>query len=414
MTRTTAWRASLNGLAALVYVAFATELGFVADLEELFFESPDSRKYRGAMEWLFGMSDEGGVKKRPWGYPFLLGAYGLTGSVRAMWALQLALFLATANGLFELLRRRTGSLAIASVGFLAFATNLSLIALVHHGLAEISFLAVVMAWAAFLALTHERPRLHIPTVLGLAALATVTRPIFQPVLGLTLMYCAHYVWHQPRDQRRRLASLAALALAPVLLQGALARASDQTMGDLPSTRGLREFDKYFFSRLYERAEGLPSWREAYVLHEERFETREKLVYVTEHPALAANVFIENLWERNLRRASVFVDPLASDGRWKAYTLQWNRGMSWIHLLMPLIYAVGLATGRVPLQARDVLAWVALWALLVPAGLVFAQGDRLILGAYGLALATYGWSLHALVTGAGRDAQRAPPDQPSLG
>jgi hypothetical protein len=155
----------------------------------------------------------------------------------------------------------------------------------------------------------------------------------------------------------------------------------------PVVYGQQEYGKFLHRKTPEGKEGLSRYPE----------TKDKLLYVAKHYPTAIKTYLSLLIKGSLLKGSNFVSAGIPDykDRQVVFFLQWwsgrlNQFFACVHVLMWGVMAFWIISGRSLFAEKAALTCYAFAILLIlPAGLVYFQGDRYIVLAEPLWLLTYG-------------------------
>jgi hypothetical protein len=244
------WRivVALYGFAVFFYVIVGLRSGNLTHLGSTVFSSVDAGTYRQVADWIYGSGPKtAAVAQRPFLYPVILGLADRVGGPGAVWFLNFLLWLAAINITSLAVQRFVQRTWAAVLVFLLMATNISLIVLTFHALAETLAVALLAAWALGLTLLSKRiePVQAVWALLPLTLLVVV-KPEFE--LLLVLMVLVVVVLSARSRQRAVLVGVIAVCLVPVSVQLGLMATVNHYMG--LSVVGDDTIRYYFMARLY--------------------------------------------------------------------------------------------------------------------------------------------------------------------
>jgi len=395
----------IGGVLVLVYFTFSITFGYIQDIHQTMFWTPDSRSYRSVGEWLLSLVQRepisGGSDAtlvRPFFYPFLLAIAYALGGIYGIWIIQFMLWLVSGILLYLALKRVARCLFIVLCGLCLFVGNLTLIILTFHALTEVltTFLLTVLV----ILITNKESIVEDKfwfSVIFVVSLLTATKPVYIILLIIIISYrIIAFSRAKQRLQSRMIYFL--LAISPVLLQIGIMRMRHNTFSI--SKIGFLTVKYYYMSQIYSKLEGLP-------IHEARmyvqpFCTWDMLVYLVRNYKLSIYIYLENIKE-NILTKSNFINPkehLLLFG----YMIFLNGVYFVLHLLMlPLVLVLFVILIVKYQQERDfrkqiekvVYLLTPFLLILVTSGITFWQGDRIVLPSlplwitlYALTLSTY--------------------------
>ena len=378
--------------AALYYTFWAIYLSGVADSKILpsnparfFWWANDARSYQDAANWLFGVSDTGGVLTRPWFYPFYLGIskaiFGVRGE-NIMWQGQLLMWFASIGLLFGTLLKITKKVPLAMLGATLFFAHPSPLILTFHGLTEVMNIFFLSFFLWILVSDGEKQD---AILIFLLALLTVTKPTYQLQLVLFLIY-----WAAKNFKRinRKTLGIGALLLIPIWIQFGLTYTYNRTI--TVSEIGGYTFKNYFVASVYMDNEGT-AWRPTMDLIED-WHTDEQLAYLGEYPLETIQVYFDNLVVDNLLTHSFFA--LGEENLAKNFTRNLNYGAVFLHIIFLPLFGYFFLSPRLDWAQKEPL--LIIYGIFViqtlVTGISAGQEDRLIITGLPLWITSYIWLL----------------------
>lgn len=358
--------AALNAFAALCYVVVGWRSGNLAHLDSTVFSSVDAGTYRQVADYIFG----GGPKTealalRPFLYPLVVGAANMLGGARAVWLINVVLWFASLNVAALAAYRFTDKRWASFLVFIVMATNISLIILTFHALAETLAVALLALWAYGLTrLSGQITVSQAVWVLLPVSLLVVAKPEFELLLALVFVVVvvlalrSHATW--------LVMGAGAACLLPVLVQLWFMESVNHYFG--LSEIGEGTIRGYFLARLYALLANSSD------IAAQRPDTRglsngAVVQVLLQHPAQAVIVLLSTLKD-NLLSGSNFVG--GTTGRLIVVTNYVYAAC--LAVLLPLV-AVALVRAR---DGRLALLSAAILNVLLTGSLSFWQGDRLTL------------------------------------
>ncbi|MBN2053273.1 hypothetical protein JW905_00030 [bacterium] len=394
-----------SSLALAVYAVVGLWTGFFTTSLSLVYSTPDSSGYRECADWLRDVrtAPPGATSVRPLVYPLLLAVIrSLSSDPRAVWLLQVMMWLATAHLVSATTVRLSGSERIGAAAFLVFICNVSAIVQTYHALAETTAMLLLAAWTTILApvrMTRLSTRRAVLLVV-LLSLLTLTRPGYFTHWLLFMSICLVIFRKAPQ----RLPAILSAGL-PVLLQMFLMYHLHGRF--TVSMTGRNTMREYYLSKLFDIShKGEIMTREDYYdgLRTVRgYSTTETAGYLLETFPVSMWVFIENVLRQNLLNTPTF---LARQPALTTYAKTTNAAYCCLHGMIPLLFLITRRRRPGLRFPHFSLLLVMSWIIFLSAGISFWQGDRLIMPAMVLWLPAYGSFLHRLL---GRVRPTGAPD-----
>ena len=358
---------ALNGLAVACYGLVAWRSGYLAHIHSSVFSSVDAGSYRDVADWIFGVRPNLHASiQRPVFYPLILGLAMRVGDEYGVWLVNVALWFAALNLAGIAANRFVHQTWATIVVFVVMATNVSLIVLTFHALTETLVLALLALWSYGLTrLTRTITPSQVVWVLLPVSLLTITKPEFELLLGLVIVFLAALAWRCERPATA--AAAIVLCLCPVVVQVGLMLVFNHFIG--LSKIGETTIRTYYMARLY-AALAHSSDIQAQTLRTANLSNMAVIQALLAHPGEALSLFLSILRD-NLLSGSNFItasNPLL--GKAVFFT-------NYVYAAA-LIVAAPLAAVALWLQrdGRLALLVAATLNVLAVGGLSFWQGDRL--------------------------------------
>lgn len=358
-----------NAFAALCYLAVGWRSGNLAHLSSTVFSSVDAGTYRQVADWIFsGGPKTAALAQRPILYPVVMGAANSIGGAAAVWLVNVILWLGSLNLAALAAFRFTSERWAAWLVFIVMATNVSLIVLTFHALAETLAVALLALWAY--GLTRLATRITVSQAVWALlpiTLLVIARPEFELLLGLMLAVVAVLAF---RSQAPWLVVAASAGcLVPVLVQLWFMESVNHYFG--LSEIGEGTIRAYFLARLYaalaHSADIVAQRPNTAGLS--NFEVAQAVLH---HPVQAVVVLLGILKENLLSGSNFVGDNNPTLGRLIVLTNYVYAAC--LAVLMPLV-AIALVRAR---DGRLFLLSAAIANVLLTGSLSFWQGDRLTL------------------------------------
>lgn len=385
--------------AALYYFAWvipqsyadSTHIGFEADrMDNHMWWASDARDYRDTGDYFFGNTEEESVLyRRPWFYPFIVGAlrqFTPFDPDYSLWGLQLLFWFATIAFTFGAVLRATKRISLSIFASGIFWTHPSIIALTFHGMTE-ALNTLLLAIFAYLALrprdANERWRENKDIwLIFLMSILLVTKPTYQLQLAILLLYVL--VRSFKKWRLWQFWGKIALALIPVWMQLFL---SWQILGYPIISDVADPTLKYWtVTRVYAKAEAPDTPLPEIATVVEGWTREEQLAYLLNNKKATFSVYFNNLVEEGLLADSYFI--VNDDNSMNIAILTLNKWHFYLHLLMlPLMGYLLLFNHKGK--------WEAIWMIyltfliqILASGVSSDQGDRLIITALPLWIVAY--------------------------
>ena len=368
----------INLIAVSVYFAIFSNLNYGIS-EEIMFSTPDAKGYQDVATWISSGGGYGKTLQRPFLVPLLIWVSSMFG-VFGFWLLQFLFWLISINLVFLALKDISNKYIFSYLGAAIIISNISLITVTLHALAEITTMLLLSWLVYFIVVNRSRMKsvYFIHGCIGILALLTVAKPAFQmPLLGVLALLPIFYI----KQYIRRPKNLAFLGLMmlPILVQLtimkvehdelAISKIGDTTFRDYFFARGISSKNKISMGEARTRAKELS--------REEQFE------YIKEHEDFYYDLYWRNL-EENINGYSYFLQyPKGMEHPvMEEYMLDWNCNAYSIHqyaIYFILFACLLLLFRRSFNELLLVLFFTCLIAYyLLITGITFWQGDRLVI------------------------------------
>lgn len=387
---------SILGITIYMIVFFNLKIGVN---EWIMFSTPDSLTYLDVANWLSGADANHGLSIRPILYPLILLVSTKIAGVYGIWISQLLMWMATLNIIFIAVRKATNNMTFAFIASLFFASNLSLIALTMHGLAEVTTAFLLASFALFLIANIDRRRelYYLHGIIIFLVFLTILKPVFFPPLLFTLIIVLPlFFLRKYLIQPTRIIILFIL-LIPLFIQLGIMKTN---CGEFTVSRvGPITLTNYFFTKGVMRVEE-KSRREA-LEKAGSLDRNEKINFILANKQTYYSVFIDNLKENitakstSLCYASAYENP-----GMKSYMDVLNQIYYYIHIVFLFILGFLII---IKLKVKDYKNFILLSFLsaivgyyILTSGVSYLQGDRLILPAIGVWPILYTISLYMLI------------------
>jgi len=417
---------AIGGILVLVYFTFTMFFGYFQNIQQTMFWASDARSYRAVGEWLLslghrdpaqwcqdvkpvgctnwisGLGSSDATLVRPFFYSLLVALAYKAGGIYGIWIMQFGLWVASGVLLYASLKKVAKSRFIVLCGMCLFVGNLTLIVLTFHALTEVltTFLLSVLVVLIVNNQNLSRNKFWLLTIF-IVSLLTVTKPVYQILLFIILIYRIGSLIQQKRKPQLRSAIYLFLALSPVLIQIGVMKARHNTFSI--SKIGTFTVKYYYISRVYGELKGL-SVREARV-YVRALQHREIFSFLVRNYKTSIRVYLRNIKENVLTKSN-FINPKEHPTLFR-YMKLLNKVYYKLHLFMlPLVFVllIILATqyrqqSFVRERVEKILYFlIPLLLVFLTSGITFWQGDRVVLPSlplwivlYALTLSTY-WEL----------------------
>jgi hypothetical protein len=332
---------------------------------------------------------------RPFLFPLYLGLYRVIG-IAGVQLLQVGLNVVSLWLLYVSIKTLSGRPTIAGFCTALLALTPSFNFLAFHALTETLSIVLICIFIALLVDHFQQQRqmsLYMATFV--VSLFLCVRPIALPFWILLVGY-ALFRWL--RDNDRRIWQPAAI-MTPVVCQ--LIFSSMMTGSITPASAGGSVFSTWYFPVVYGQQEygkfvgrKTPEAHEALRRHPA---TKDKVLYLVKHYPTAIKTYLSLLVGQSFMAGSNFVAAGIPDHTERPMVrfLQWwsaklNRFFFCVHILMLGLMAFWIMSRRPLFSEKASLTCYAFAILLIiPAGLVYFQGDRYIVLSEPLWLLAYG-------------------------
>ena len=360
-----------------------THIGFEAGrMDNHIWWASDARDYRDTGDAFFGNTEEESViYRRPWLYPFIVGAlrnFTPFDPDYSLWALQFVFWLASITFIFLAIIRATGKIWLAQIATVVFWTHPSPIALTFLGMTEVFNILLLSIMVFFLFSKKEEKDYWL---IFLMSLLLVTKPTYQLQLIILLIYIVVKSFKKWRVLR--FWGKIALALIPLWIQLLL---TWQILGYAIISDVAGETLKYWtLTRVYARAEEISDLREVATVVE-TWSREEEIAYLLNNKRLLFAVYANNLVKESLLADSYII--IDKDNPMDIAIMTLNKWHLYLHLLM------------LPLMGYLLLfnykgKWKAIWIIYLTfiiqtlaTGVSADQGDRLMITGLPLWIVAY--------------------------
>lgn len=365
---------------ALFYGVVVFGFGYGQHVPDIIFKTSDAQTYKSVGEWLFGGRQTASTLIRPFLYPLVMktiysvfGAYGV-------WLWQFLLWMLAGICVYLAVRKWTSSVLLASAGLVLFASNISLILLTMHALAEVicTALLAVGAWIVVNKDRIEATRFWTALML-LCSLLSVIKPVYFPLLVSMLAYTGYLVLRRNLTvvSRRRAAFVLLLILSPVLVQTGIMKIRHDVFGI--SKIGSITAKKYFVAACYAEANKVSLKQARGQI--EHLSTFQMIPIVLQDGVSAVKIWTE-LMKLNLKAGSAVTKYPVVHLRLYYFIKQVNKLTYLLHLgmVLPLSFCFFLLyrlRKNGELGKFVILLCPIVWVI-GTSGLTFWQGDRIVL------------------------------------
>lgn len=363
---------NLFALAGFFFVAFRYNYLHPDNMGRLMFSTPDTRTYKEIAEWLSGSIATPPVSTRlvPFLYPlFLASVWQVTRNPYVFWAVQFLLWLASVNLVALAVFRLTKRHLLLVIAFCVMALNVSAIVLTFYAMTETMSIFLWSLWLALLSRTNLRdpaPR-HVVLSTFLLSLLTVVKTIFQLHL---LVYLALVFRQGGRHAKRYLG--VGIALLPVVIQVTV----NLYLNGVPGVSNITEYTvtKYLLPQVH-------SSRYAVSLEQARslfthYDAAQSIAYLAQDPISSAAAFLRNVGE-NVTGASEYISSYEKP---YVFTRVTNVAYLIVQLLLLPAIVYFILRKQHPIASAIRLAYSFSLIIILTTGIVFNEGDRLVMTA----------------------------------
>lgn len=370
--------------------ADSTHIGFEAGrMDNNMWWASDARDYQQTGDYFFGNSETTVINRRPWLYPFIVGAlrqFTPFDPDYSLWALQFLFWLATIAFTFGALMRATQKIGLSILSTGIFWTHPSLIALTFHGMTE-ALNTLLIAIFAYVVL---RPRELNESwqenkdfwLLFLMSLLLVTKPTYQLQLAVLLVYVLARSFKKWRIWQ--FWGKIALALIPLWIQLIV---TWQILGT-PMISDVAGFTLRYWmtTRVYAKADAPDSTLPEIALVVEDWTRKDEMDYLLNNKKATFSVYFNNLVEEGLLADSYFI--VNDDNSMNIAIMTLNQWYFYLHLLMlPLMGYLLLFNHKGKWEAIWII-YLTAFIQIMASGVSADQGDRLIITAMPLWIVAY--------------------------
>ena len=374
--------------------ADSTHIGFEeGQMDNNMWWAADARDYKETGDFFFGNSETTVLNRRPWLYPFIVGAlrqFSPFDPDYSLWAVQFIMWLATAAFTFGGVLRATKRMPVAIFATGIFWTHPSIIVLTFHGMTE-TLNTLLLAIFAFVVLKPREANKKWAEnkeywLIFLMSLLLVIKPTYQIQLAILLIYILVKSFEKWRILR--FWGKIALALIPLWIQIFL---SWQILGaPLISDVAAPTLKYWTVTRVYAKAENTTLSLPEIATIVEDWTTEEEIVYLLNNKKAWLSVYFDNLVNEGLLADSYFI--INADNPMNIAIRTLNKWHFYLHLLiLPLMGYLLLFNYKGK--------WEAIWMIyltfliqILASGVSSDQGDRLIITAMPLWIVAYAFVL----------------------
>ena len=343
--------------------------------DQFLFNQLDAGEYhRVGLSFFDGPLSEGTLV-RPYLYPLMsvLG-YKLFGAI-GVWSMQLLFLIASVLLVFVAVLRVTASVRGAWAAAVILLLNLSLFALIYHGLTEVTTTCIGAA-IALRVVTAPRelftPRIATQIAL-LLAIASVVKALFVPFL---ICWCivVGMVAIRRKTWRKRNVALFLLALAPLLPQLVIMQLQHGRFGI--SDIGSHTLKNYLIARSYGEVHGTPLEGARPIIV--AMDTEEIFSYAAGSFSSIVNLYVVDMKDNLYNSGGNTLELVRPPGLLFAPKLmaRINQIYAMVLLGLGVLYKV-----RKGMRSPWIVPWTLLGAMnyyiLMVSGISFWQGDRLV-------------------------------------
>ncbi len=358
--------------------------------KEFMFITPDSKEYLSTGQSFFNESVQDFLNIRPFLFPVFLGLVYSVGGYVLWFIFQVVMWLATVNLLFASLRKLNVPLVLNIIGILFFCANFSVIAMLFHGLTEVTviFLLSCLIYIIASSINGFFSLLSLKKELFLLVLLTVVKPLFLlPTLaffGLLIFVHFKTLFRKPKE-----ILLIAIIILPIFVQVGLVKIThDKATFSEISTITYR---RYLFTQLYQY--NYSCERDTALIAVELMNPKEISAISKKQLSVLFDLYQDNL-EINLNgypvflelsksaKSKYFVDKMVDYNEWLYYFYQ--IGIYWAVLFFLHV----LYRKRFLQYAGILFLGVLMYYIYLSSGISAYQGDRLVIVALPVSIVFY--------------------------
>jgi len=375
----------LNCLAIFIYFWIANLIGLEINFK-LLFSTNDAITYREVAHWISENTPTESTSIRPVLYPLFLAFTSKLGGVYGIWFMQFVMWLLSINFTFSSIHKLTKSIIWSSLGALLIISNLSLIALTHHALTEVTtvFLLSLTIYFCIKNYLQFRTFPFFRDLLIFFVLLTLVKPVFYiPLLGIIFVVLPLF-YFKALLQKRKNILIVILVLLPILFQLTLVKIkhNDFTV----STISGKTVDNYIIAQSL--AEKYTIERDSTLLMVSKMTAEEKASFIKQNFALVARRFKNNITE-NIISAPIYLMSFVKKPNQKLidFMLDLNETYYKLHRFFLLLFVPFLLI--LYRKKENNLFYIALFFglmlcyYLLTTGISYWQGDRLTIAAIGI-------------------------------
>lgn len=373
--------ALLNYIALMIYYAVFTYMGIeITDFRV--FSTVDSQTYYATSLEFYKLSEGGYSEIRPFLYPLIILLSHKTVGIYGIWLVQFLGWLLSINLIYISIKRNTGSRTLGFTGSLVIAINISFIVLTTHALTEsvTIFLLSVLVNILSKTISAGYTVKNFLYTFFVLILLTVTKPAFYiHALFLLFVLFPFFFLKKFIIAPKKILLLLACAI-PLIFQVALMKVKYNTF--TISNIDSQTFKPYLFSQgIKENNEvGIKDARGIAL----NMNASEVLDYLGDNKTLYLSIYLNNL-KNAIHSLPCFI--LYENSYYQAsvigYMVFLNGIYFYLHIvfLLPLLfflYRVYKKRNQQTYLFSVFFLTVLLYYLLLVAGMVFGEGDRLVL------------------------------------
>lgn len=361
------------------YFSIVLSFDYLQNLSHTMYWSPDSRTYRAVGDWLFGIENTNATIIRPFFYPLMMNLSRSFAGIYGIWCYQFLLWILSSVLLYQAIKKVTNNMVLAIAGVFIFASNLTLLILTLHALAEVT---VTFLITILIALIVNKQKYEVVyywlLVIFTVSLLTVTKPVYMTLLLVLLIYLIPVVIIDTKKRKRKLRFLVyiALALSPVLVQLSIMQVKHNEF--TISKVGSMTAKSYFLAAVYGEVNEITVHRARE--HISSFDQNETFGYLYENYEASLNVYFRTV-RGNIWGESSFINHPNKHTHLYNYMKIINEAYFHLHFLMMLpsvIVLIGLFKKRSLVNLEIVLClMIPMYLIILSSGISFWQGDRLV-------------------------------------
>jgi hypothetical protein len=386
----------LNIVSVAFYFWVYSLLGGVS--EETMYFAHDAKYYFHYGDWIFGEAVETGhIATRPFLFPLFVKLCTIVGGIGFLWFCQFFMWLLSVNFIYLGIKAATKSKIAAWVGALIVLSNASFVALTLHGLTEVStiFLLSIFVYLVGRNLKNLASRKFVASAILLLVLLSLIRPVFYPLLQITLITLLPYSIYKTQRSDRRKFIWVAVYLIPLFFQIGLMKAKYDTFSI--SQIGSNTFKNFFLAKGYADIHGM-EYDEALSIVID-YSNDEVWEEIGEHKAAYLEQYTGNL-DSNIKGDPEYLEAPVHSVPLFNYMAEVNQIYFRIHIVLGGILVI---LGFVQFFRRKwkvvqqlLIVMLPLLLIILSSGISFWQGDRLTLPSLPLWVALYTYFVYFIV------------------